>query len=78
MVDSACQSKNQAMRSKELSVELQDRIGSRNRSGERYQTISAALQILRNTVASIILNDELAAWPNGARKQGSNLGQGSD
>ena len=35
-------SKNQAMRSKELSVELRDRIVSRHRSGEGYQNISAA------------------------------------
>ena len=37
-VDSACQSKNQAMRSKELSVELRDRIVSRHRSGEGTKT----------------------------------------
>ena len=44
---SACQSKNQAMRSKELFVEL--------RSGEGYQNISAALTVPKNTLASIIL-----------------------
>jgi hypothetical protein len=44
-VDSACQSKNQAMRSKELYVELRDRIVSRHRSGERYQNISAPLKV---------------------------------
>ena len=38
--DSACQSKNQAMRSKELSVELHEKIMSRHRSGEGYQNIS--------------------------------------
>ena len=54
-VDSACQSKNQAMRSKELSVELRDRIVSRHRSGEGYQNISAALKVPKNTVASFIL-----------------------
>ena len=54
-VDSACQSKNQAMRSKELSVELRDRIVSRHRSREGYQKMSAALKVTRNTVASIIL-----------------------
>ena len=53
--DSACQSKNQALSSKELSVELQDRIVSRRRSGEGYQNISAALNVPKNTVASIIL-----------------------
>ncbi|CDQ64223.1 unnamed protein product [Oncorhynchus mykiss] len=50
----ACQSKNQAMRSKELSVELRDRIVSRQRSGEGYQKYSAALKVPKNTVASII------------------------
>jgi hypothetical protein len=34
-VDSPCESKTQAMRSKELSVELRDRIVSRHRSEER-------------------------------------------
>ena len=43
------------MRSKELSVELRDRIVSRHRSGERYRKISAALTVPKNTVASIIL-----------------------
>uniref|UniRef100_A0AAZ3SDA0 Transposase Tc1-like domain-containing protein n=1 Tax=Oncorhynchus tshawytscha TaxID=74940 RepID=A0AAZ3SDA0_ONCTS len=46
-----CQSKNQAMRLKELSVELRDRIVS----GEGYQKMSAALKVPKNTVASIIL-----------------------
>ncbi|XP_052359309.1 oocyte zinc finger protein XlCOF20-like [Oncorhynchus keta] len=55
VVDSACRSKNQTMRSKELSVELRDRIVSRHRSGEGYQKISAALKVPKNTVASIIL-----------------------
>jgi transposase len=43
------------MRSKELSVELRDRIVSRHRSGEGYQKMSAALKVPKNTVASIIL-----------------------
>jgi hypothetical protein len=43
------------MRAKELSVELQDRIVSRHRSGEGYQKMSAALKVPKNTVASIIL-----------------------
>ena len=38
-----------------MSVELRDRIVSRHRSGEGYQIISAALQVPKNTVASIIL-----------------------
>ncbi|KAM9491924.1 uncharacterized protein ACWYII_003991 isoform 1-T1 [Salvelinus alpinus] len=43
------------MRSKELSVELRDRIVLRHRSGEGYQRIAAALKVPKNTVASIIL-----------------------
>ena len=43
------------MRSKELSVELQDRNVSRHRYGEGYQKYSAALKVPKNTVASIIL-----------------------
>uniref|UniRef100_A0A674C282 Uncharacterized protein n=1 Tax=Salmo trutta TaxID=8032 RepID=A0A674C282_SALTR len=43
------------IRSKELSVELRDRIVSRHRSGEGYQNISAALTVPKNTVESIIL-----------------------
>ena len=43
------------MRSKELSVELGDRIVSRHRSGEGYQIISAALKVPKHTVAFIIL-----------------------
>ena len=42
------------MRSKELSVELQDRIVSRHRPGEGYQNISAALKVPKNTVAIIL------------------------
>ena len=41
------------MRSKELSVELRDRIVSRHRSGEGYLNISAALTVPRNTVPFI-------------------------
>jgi transposase len=40
---------------KELSVELRDRIVSRQRTGEGNQNISAALKVPKNTVASIIL-----------------------
>ena len=54
-VDSACQTKHQAMRSKELSVELRDGIVSGHRSEEGYQNIYAALKVPKNTVASIIL-----------------------
>ncbi|KAI2666664.1 Chromatin-remodeling ATPase INO80 [Labeo rohita] len=51
---SPCQSTNQAMRSKELSVDLTDRIVSRHRSGEMYRKISAVLKVPICTVASII------------------------
>ena len=47
--------KKQAMRLKELSVELQDRIVSRHRSGEGYPKMSAELIVPKNTVVLIIL-----------------------
>ena len=53
-VDGACQSKNQAMRSKKLSVEIRDRIVW-HRSGEGYKKCSAALKVPKNTVPSSIL-----------------------
>uniref|UniRef100_A0AAZ3P640 Sleeping Beauty transposase HTH domain-containing protein n=1 Tax=Oncorhynchus tshawytscha TaxID=74940 RepID=A0AAZ3P640_ONCTS len=43
------------MRSKELSVDLRDRMVSTHRSGEGYQKMSAALKVPKNTVASDIL-----------------------
>ncbi|KAK1786617.1 hypothetical protein P4O66_003058 [Electrophorus voltai] len=51
---STCQSTNQAMKSKELSVDLRDKIVSRHRSGEGYRKTSAALKVPLSTVASII------------------------
>jgi hypothetical protein len=42
------------MRSKKLSVVLQDRIMPRHRSGEGYPKNSAALKVPKNTVTSII------------------------
>uniref|UniRef100_A0AAQ4NT52 Transposase Tc1-like domain-containing protein n=1 Tax=Gasterosteus aculeatus aculeatus TaxID=481459 RepID=A0AAQ4NT52_GASAC len=42
------------MKSKELSVDLRDRIVSRHRSGQGYRKISAALKVPMSTVASII------------------------
>ncbi|KAG2463250.1 TCB1 transposase, partial [Polypterus senegalus] len=42
------------MKSKELSVDLRDRIVSRHKSGEGYIKISAALKVPMSTVASII------------------------
>lgn len=42
------------MKSKELSVDLRDRIISRHKSGEGYRKISAALKVPMSTVASII------------------------
>ena len=47
--------KTKAIRSKELSVELRDRIVLSYRSGEGYQKVYAALKVPKNTVASIIL-----------------------
>ncbi|KAG2465191.1 TC1A transposase, partial [Polypterus senegalus] len=41
------------MKSKELSVDLRDRIVSRHKSGEGYRKMSAALKIPMSTVASI-------------------------
>ena len=38
-----------------MSVELPDRIVSRHRSGEGYQTFSVALKVPKDTVSSIIL-----------------------
>ena len=65
--------KNLAMRSKELSVELWDRIVSRHRSGEGYQKMSAALKVHKITVPSIIIKWkkfgtflDLAGQPNWA------------
>jgi hypothetical protein len=43
-----------AMRLKELSIALRDRIVSRHRSGEGYQKLAAALKVPKNTVASIL------------------------
>ncbi|KAG2460800.1 TCB1 transposase, partial [Polypterus senegalus] len=43
-----------SMKSKELSVDLRDRIVSRHKSGEGYRKISAALKFPMSTVASII------------------------
>ena len=40
------------MKSKELSVELRDRIVSRHRSEEGYQNIFAPLKVPKNTVDS--------------------------
>ena len=38
-----------------MSVELQDRIVSKHRSGEGYQKMPAGLRVTKNTVATIIL-----------------------
>ncbi|KAI2648153.1 Transposable element Tcb1 transposase [Labeo rohita] len=43
------------MRSKELPKELRDRIVAKQRSGQGYKNISAALKVPKSTVASIIL-----------------------
>jgi len=54
IVDSACQSTNQDVKYRELSVDLQDRIVSRQRSRESYRKIAAALKIPMSTMAYII------------------------
>uniref|UniRef100_A0AAZ3QE21 DNA 3'-5' helicase n=1 Tax=Oncorhynchus tshawytscha TaxID=74940 RepID=A0AAZ3QE21_ONCTS len=46
-------SKNQAVRSKELSVERRDRIVSRHMYGEGYQKRSTALNVPKNTVTAL-------------------------
>ena len=64
------------MWSKEMSVELRDRIVSRHRSGEGFH-ISAALNVPKNTVASIILKRNKfgitktlsKSWPPGQTEQ---------
>ena len=43
------------MKSKELSVDLFDKIVSRHKSGQEYKTISKALGVPRSTVSSIIV-----------------------
>lgn len=43
-----------SMKSKELSVDLRDRVVLRHKSGEGYRKISAALRVPMSTVASII------------------------
>uniref|UniRef100_A0A8C4QWU3 C2H2-type domain-containing protein n=1 Tax=Eptatretus burgeri TaxID=7764 RepID=A0A8C4QWU3_EPTBU len=53
-IDGACQSRNSTMKSKELSIELRDRIVRRHRSGEGYKTISRVLKVPKSTVSSII------------------------
>ncbi|KAK3564615.1 hypothetical protein QTP86_023754 [Hemibagrus guttatus] len=53
-VNSACQSTGQAMKSKELCVDLRDRIVWRHRSGEGYRKLSATLKVPVSTVDSII------------------------
>ena len=47
------------MRPKELSVELQDRIVSRHRSGEGYQQMSTALKVLKNTISAALHQSEM-------------------
>uniref|UniRef100_A0AAZ3PEF8 Sleeping Beauty transposase HTH domain-containing protein n=1 Tax=Oncorhynchus tshawytscha TaxID=74940 RepID=A0AAZ3PEF8_ONCTS len=69
------------MRSEELSVELQNRIVSRHRSGERYQNISAALKVPKNTVASFIIKwkkiGTTKTLPRVGHFGGEGLGEGS-
>ncbi len=74
--DNAYQSKNQALRSKELSVELRNRIKSNHTSGEEFRKKFCFIEGSQNHVASIIHNGrhleqlevflKLASWPNWA------------
>ena len=73
------------MRSKELSVELQDRIVSRHRSVEGYQNISAVLKVPKNAGASIILKWKKFGFTKTLPRAGQTeqsgekgLGQGGD
>ena len=65
-----------------MSIELRDRIGSKHRSGEGCQNISAALKVPKNTVASIILKWKRFATtkplPRAGRSGEKGLGQGGD
>jgi hypothetical protein len=61
-----------------LSVELQDRIVSRHKSGEGYQNISAALKVAKDTVASIILKWKTFETTNPEKSGEKGLGQGGD
>ena len=58
------------MRSKEIVIELRDRIVSRHRSGEGYQNISAAFKVPKNTVASITLKLNKFGTTNGLTRAG--------
>ena len=58
------------MRSRELSVDLQDRIVWRHRSGEGYKNISAALKVPKGTVASIILKWKTFGTTNSLPRSG--------
>ena len=62
------------MMSKELFVELRDRIVSRQRSGEGYQNISAVLKVPKNTMASIILKWKKLGTTNSKRQVGRKPG----
>ena len=62
------------MRSKELSVELRDRIVSRHRSGEGYQ----ALKVPKSTVASIILKWKKFGTTKSEQSVEKGLGPGGD
>uniref|UniRef100_A0AAY5K4D1 C2H2-type domain-containing protein n=2 Tax=Esox lucius TaxID=8010 RepID=A0AAY5K4D1_ESOLU len=48
-------SKNQAVRSKELSIDFRDKIVLRYKSGEGYKKIAKALNVPRSTVCSVIV-----------------------
>ena len=72
------------MRSKELFVELRDRIVSRHRSGEEYQKMSAVLKVPNNPAASIFIWKKFGSsktLPRAGQTEQSGetgLGQGGD
>ena len=65
------------MRSKELSLEVRDRIVSKHRSGG-YQKMSAALKVPKNTVASILLKWKKFGTTKIEHSGEKGLGQGGD
>ncbi len=70
--ENAYQSKNQALRSKELPVELRNRFESSDTSGEEFRKKICFIEGSQNHVAFIIHDgrrlkqQQLASWPNWA------------
>ncbi len=74
--ENAYQSKNQALRSNKLPVELRDRIASNHTSGVEFRKKWCCIEFSQKHVVSVTLNGrsleqpglflELASWPNWA------------